>query len=468
MGSKPISLEQKVLQVNLDSTKYGTLAEIGAGQEVARWFFLTGGASGTVAKTISAYDMKFSDAIYGSSHRYVSKERAVTMLEYEFSLLQERLSDTRGDKTTFFVFADTVAARSYTRQEDGIGWLGIRFQDHPKAVPSQILVHVRLLDKENVLQQEAIGILGVNLIYGALFLYGDLSTLIQSLGDHLAPGRLDLNLIEFSGPGFPGVDNRLMNLKLIQKELTRAVMFDAHGNIVEPGEILYKKPILVQRGTFRPVTLVHQNMLASAMEQFSNKADLKEDDIVSLMEITTSNLLATAAYEPADYLSRLDTLATLEKPVLISSFSEFYQLEAYLNRYSDQDIVFAVGVRVLAEIFNEKYYQNLDGGILESLGRLFKNKVKLYIYPTRDPETEQILTATGLKIADHLRHLYAHLLENGYIQPIDDFHEDLFRIVSTDVLAGIQSGEEHWESMVPGVVVHLIKDRGLFGYHTVR
>ncbi len=468
MHSQQTSIEQKALQINLDPTKYGTLAEIGAGQEVARWFFRVGGASGTVAQTMSAYDMKVSDAIYGSSRRYVSRERELTMLEYEFSLLNERLSSVRGNTTTFFVFADTVAARSYTRKEDGTGWLGVKFQDRPTASPSQILLHVRLLDKENILQQEAVGMLGVSLIYGALFLHQDLDVLIENLGDYLAPSRVDLNMIEFSGPAFPHVDNRLMNLKLIQKELTPAVMFDANGNVHEPGEILYKKAILVQRGTFRPITRVHQDMLASAMEQFSNKADLKEDGIVPLMEITTSNLLATASYEPADYLSRLDTLAALEKPVLISNFSEFYRLEAYLNRYSDQDRAFAIGVRVLAQIFNEKYYKHLDGGILESLGRLFKNKVKLYIYPTRDPETGQILTATGLKVADRLRHLYAHLLENGYIQPIDDFHEDLFGIVSPEVLAGIQSADKHWESLVPDAVVRLIKDRGLFGYPTAR
>ena len=236
---------QKALKINLDATKYGTFAEIGAGQETARWFFRVGGASGTVAKTISAYDMSVSDAIYGPAERYVSRQRLISMLDHEWDLLLERLDKTRGDRNTFFVFANTVATRSFKTKAEGHGWLGVRFQTRPHEAPSQIIIHVRLLDEDNIREQESLGIIGVNLIYGAFYLHSGPAKLIGGLMDDLGPQRIEVDMIKFSGPRFAGLDNRLMALQLVQQWLTESAMFTADGETVIPGEVLYKKPVLV-------------------------------------------------------------------------------------------------------------------------------------------------------------------------------------------------------------------------------
>src|SRR5436853_3268616 len=225
--------DKKALQINLDPKKYGTFAEIGAGQEVARRFFHVGGAAGTIAKTISAYDMTFSDAIYGPTDRYVSRKRLFTMLDHEYDLLIERLDSKIGGERTFFVFADTVAARSFKQHNEAHGWLGVRFQTQPRSEPSQIIIHVRMLDESNADQQEALGVIGVNLLYGA-FYYSQPEQLISSLQENLAPGRIQVDLIKFSGPSFAKIDNRLINLQLVSQGLTDAVLFTADGQMAPP------------------------------------------------------------------------------------------------------------------------------------------------------------------------------------------------------------------------------------------
>ena len=315
-----LDTHQKALQVNLDPGKYGVFAEIGAGQEVARWFFRVGGASGTVAKAISAYDMTFSDAIYGPSERYVSRQRLETMLAHEYSLLEERLAAKRGEGTRFFAFADTVAARSYSRVDDTHGWLGMRFQGVPREEPSQIIVHVRLLDRESVAQQEALGILGVNLVHGALNYPGDEGNLMVSLLDGLSTDRVEIDLIRFSGPAFPGVDNRLMALQLVQRGLTNAALIASNGEVVQPADVLYKKPILVLRGNFRPVTRTMVDMLDCALGQFVQEPSVEGDEVVVLMEMTLNNLLHGGAIDHGDFLARADILGALGKAVLISNY----------------------------------------------------------------------------------------------------------------------------------------------------
>src|SRR5688572_28840541 len=237
MNDETFSTHQKARQINLDATKYGTFAEIGAGQEVARFFFRAGGAAGTVAKTISAYDMAVSDAIYGSTERYVSRQRLQAMLQHESDLLLQRLDQTRGDKITFFTFANTVATHSFTRQEEGHGWMGMRFQTRPREQPSEIILHVRLLDRENVRQQEALGVLGVNLIHGAFYQHREPAKLIRALLDNLTWERVEVDLIRFSGPAFAGADNRLMALELVRQGLTEAAMFTAAGEAVQWAEL---------------------------------------------------------------------------------------------------------------------------------------------------------------------------------------------------------------------------------------
>ena len=458
-----IATDKKALQINLDVSKYGTFAEIGAGQEVARRFFHVGGAASTIAKTMSAYDMTFSDAIYGPADRYVSRVRLQTMLDHEYGLLVERLDAKFGAERTFFVFADTVAARSFKHHNESHGWLGVRFQPRPRTEPSQIIIHVRMLDEANVEQQEALGVVGVNLLYGA-FYHDEPEKLISSLQENLAPGRIEVDMIKFSGPAFQGVDNRLMSLQLVSQGLTNAVMFKADGETVQPAEVFYKKAILVERGSFRPVTYATNDMLDGACRVFLAQSDCSQEDLVVLMEMTLENLLAGGQLNHADFLARVDILGTLGRTVLISRFGEYYRLAGYLFRYTNKNIGLVMGVPSLIEIFDEKYYLNLEGGILEALGRMFKGGLKLYVYPMIDEATAKIVSATQIKVAPNLRSLFRYLIDNQFVQEITDYHPEYLRIHPPDVLSRLQSGDTTWERMVPPEVVRMIKKREFFGY----
>jgi len=482
-----LTTNRKALTINLDEPKYGTFAEIGAGQEVARVFFQAGGASGTIAKTISAYDMAFSDAIYGKAPRYVSRERLGLMLDHEYQLLLERLASTRGDRTTFFVFADTVAARNYKGTNEAHGWMGIRFQLEPGGPPSEIVIHVRMWDKENVLQQEALGIVGTSLIYGAFYYRDDPKKFTQSLLDNLSADRIEVDMLKFSGPAFKQVDNRLMSLHLVQYGLTNAVMYGANGEVLQPSEVLYKKSILVERGSFRPVTHVNVDMLNCATAHFVQEPLVKGKDVVVLMEITMNNLLAAGSLDAQDFLSRVDLLGDIGFTVLISNYSEYFRLTSYFRRYTKEMIGVAMGINNLLEIFNEKYYESLEGGILESFGRLFRHSVKLYVYPMRQDAFAQyiaggeptisssspaaasfassvLINAKNVQVVDHLRNLYNHLLENHYIECIVGYDESILHIFSRDVLRRLKDHDSSWEQMAPPSVVAAIKKRRLFGY----
>src|SRR6266513_4122677 len=458
-----LGTNKKAFQINLDAKKYGTFAEIGAGQEVARRFFHVGGASGTVAKTISAYDMTFSDAIYGTADRYVSRNRLQTMLDHEYDLLLERLNEKLGSERTFFVFADTVAARSFKQHNESHGWLGVRFQAEKRGDPSQIIIHVRMLDEANVDQQEALGVIGVNLLYGA-FYYHEPEKLISSLQENLAPGRIEVDMIKFSGPTFHGADNRLMSWQLVSQGLTNAVMFKADGETVQPAEVFYKKAILVERGSFRPVTYATNDMLDGARRAFLAQSASSESDLVVLMEMTLANLLAEGKLNHADFLARVDMLGALGGTVLISKFGEYYRLAGYLSRYTNRTIGLVMGVPSLMEIFDEKYYLNLEGGILEALGRMFKQGLKLYVYPMIDEATGKIVSAKQIKVAPNLRSLFQYLIDNQYIEEITDYNPDYLRIHPPEALAKLQAGDSGWERMVPPEVVQIIKEREFFGY----
>jgi len=478
-----LTTTQKALTINLDGLKYGTFAEIGAGQEVAREFFHAGGASGTIAKSISAYDMVFSDAIYGKAPRYVSRERLNLMLDHEYQLLIERLAASRGDRTAFFVFANTVSTINYKSSNEAHGWLGIRFQIEPQGEPSEIVLHVRMWDKEAGLQQQALGIVGVNLIYGSFYYRADATQLIESLRDNLGAQRIEIDMLRFAGPEFAGVDNRLMSLHLVQSGLTNAVMFGQQCEVLQPSEVLHKKAILVERGSFRPVTHVNVDMINCSTAQFVQEPLVKGKEVVILMEITMNNLLSNGELDAQDFLSRVDLLSEIGFTVLISNYSEYYRLTSYFRRYTKEMIGVAMGINNLLEIFNEKYYENLEGGILESFGRMFRNEVKLYVYPMRKEAyaryngnanendgsshtfaSNVLINAKNVKIAEHLSNLYAHLVENHYVDCIVGFDPNILDILSRDVLKRIKGNDPLWQRMVPAPVVEAIKRKGLFGH----
>lgn len=466
MSREILGSNQKALQINLDPATYGTFAEIGAGQEVARWFFRVGGAAGTVAKTMSAYDMIFSDAIYGQCKRYVSRQRLSTMLSHEYDLLVERLDARRGLNTRFFVFADTAAAKSYLGNDECHGWLGVRFQTAPRSEPSEIIIHALLHDRENVQQQEALGILGVNLIYGALHLHHEPRTLVTSLLDNLTTERVEVDVVKFSGPAFAGVDNRLMSLELVSHGLTDAAMFTADGEVVQASEVLYKKPLLVERGNFRPVTRLTLDLLQQARAQFAAEPGVQGREMAVVMEMTLRSLTTGGGrIDHRDFLDRVDILGALGQTVLISNYARFFKLANYLFRHSKKMIGIAIGAPTLKELFDEKFYTDLEGGILESFGRMFKNDLRLYLYPMNDPKTGELVTAATFQPEGHLRHLYAYLREKRFIQDVAQYDPTCLNITSRDALARLQSGDPAWENMVPPQVVAMIKERKLFGYH---
>ncbi len=464
--TRPTDTHQKALAVNLDRRRYGTFAEIGAGQEVVRWFFRAGGAAGTIAKSISAYDMTVSDAIYGKGERYVCRQRLERMLDYEHRLNLERLRERRGNTTAFFAFADTVKARGYSGTSECHGWLGMRFQSHPRDDDSQIIIHVNMLDREKEAQQEALGIVGVNLVYGACFLFHEPELLVESLLDSLTTDRIEIDMVELSGIEFRHVDNRVMSLKLVQLGLTGAAMFAADGTVLHPAEVLYKKPVLVERGSFRPVTHVNLDMLAGAPARFSREPGVEGESVVPLMELTMRNLIATAgsgSVDVHDFLARADVVAACGKTVLISDYFEYHRLATYLGRHTREKIGIVMGAGSLRELFEEQFYADLDGGILESFGRLFKNDLKLFIYPLLETSGE-LTTVQTLQVAPGLRKLYEYLVDRGCIEQLENFHREYLSILSREILKRIKACDPSWEQMVPGGVADVIKRNAFFEY----
>jgi len=457
-----IDTNQKALSINLDKGQYGTIAEIGAGQETARWFFRVGGAAGTIAKAISAYDMQFSDSIYGTSPRYVSRERLGAMLDLEYRLIIERIGEKRGNESTFFSFANTVASRSYSRDVDGQGWIGIKFQSSPCSEPSQIDLHVHLQTKNVNQDQENIGILGVNLIYGALHYHDDPVQLLKSLMDNIPPGTLEIDLIDFSGPAFKEVDNRLMALRLVELGMTPGAMFNAKGEIVHPADILYKKAILIERSRFNPPTLLNMNMLDCAQEMFLQQHEIPEDELVVISEMTLHNLKAGDDICVNDFLQRADILCALGKNVLVSNMGEYYKLADYLFRCTQRSMAITLGIPTLNEIFNESYYENLPGGILEAFGRLFKYDLQLYVSPSIDKSNNELINTDNYSPQKNLTHLYKYLCENNLISALNTINCDYLNIHSNEVLDEIKSGNPSWEEKVPATVKDVIKSRKLF------
>ncbi len=458
------SAQEKALSINLDALKYGTFAEIGAGQEVARWFFHVGKASSTVAGSISAYDMAISDGLYGATAHYVSRERLEAMLDREFSQLCERLDHIRGERNAFFVFADTVATHGSARESGGHGWMGVRFQDRPKAPPSEVIIHIEMLDAFAASQQETVGLVGVNLIYGAFHWHQDPPALIGSLMDGLDRRRIEIDMIKFSGPVFDGVDHRLMSLQLVEQRLTDAAMFTAAGEVVQPSEVVHARAVVIERGSFRPVTNVTVAMLDAAVRQLTTRSDSTPQPAVVLMEMTLNNLMSGRSIDHQDFLERARVIGALDKMVMISNYTRFDLITTYLRQYTQNWIGLVAGIPTLRAIFDEQYYRDLQGGILEGLGRLFRGRARLFAYPTVSAETGKLETVGDTAIAPNLQHLYDYLVENGFVEAVKEFDVEQLHVTPGDVLNKIQSGDPAWARFVPAPAAALIRQEGLFGY----
>jgi hypothetical protein len=467
--NKDIGTKQKALAVNLNPEIYGSFAEIGAGQEVAANFFKAGASSGTVAKTMSAYDMVFSDAIYGvqAGRRYVSEPRLLAMLEHEYGLLIERLATQRGSTSTFFAFADTVSALNYQKTNEGHGWMGVRFQLTPNGPYNDVVLHVKLLDNDNNMQQQAMGILGVNMIYACFYYHENPSIFLLSLMDDLSRDHIQIDMISFEGPDFTKVDNRLMSLHLVKYGFSDAAVFGPDGKNQQPSEVLYKKHIVVIRGRFRPIINVHMDMLNTGVKQFMQEPDVDANNVVVISELTLQSLKErnadeTAEIDEKDFLDRVDVLCSLGQTVLISNFHEYYKLVAYLSKITKLKLGVVLGYPNLEYIFSEEHYKDLPGGILESFATLFSRKVKLFIYPTlRDGI---ICNCLRFNPPPHLIDLYRYLIANNKIEDIRNYNENNLHVQTDIVLQLIKQGVEGWEQYVPAEVATMIKDRHLFGY----
>ena len=467
--NKDLGTKQKALAINLDPKIYGSFAEIGAGQDVAANFFKAGGSSGTIAKTMSAYDMTFSDAIYGVQQvkRYVSEARLISMLEHEYGLLIERLAAQRGDTTTFFAFSDTMSALNFHKTNEGHGWMGVRFQLEPNGAYNDVILHAKLLDNDNNLQQQAVGILGVNLMYACFYYHEVPPVFLLSLIDDLSRDRIQIDMIRFEGPNFTNVDNRLMSLLLVKYGFSDAAVFGPDGKNQQPSEVLYKKHIVVVRGRFRPVINVHMDMLHTGVKQFLQEPDVDHSQVVVITELTLQALKERNAddstdIDEKDFLDRVDILCSLGQTVLISNFHEYYKLVAYLSKITKLKMGVVLGYPNLEYIFSEEHYKELPGGILESFATLFSRKVKLFIYPTlRDGV---IMNCLRFYPPPHLIDLYRYLIANNKIEDIRNYNEGNLNVQTDNVLDLIKAGAEGWEEFVPPEVAAIIKDRCLFGY----
>lgn len=385
------------------------------------------------------------------------------MLDHEHALNLERLRGARGDTTAFFTFADTVAARNYLGTNECHGWMGVKYQAHPRDEDSQVILHVRMLDQENALQQEALGIVGVNLLYAAFFLHYKPDLMLESLLDNLSTNRIEIDMIAFSGIEFRHVDNRVMSLKLVQLGLSGAAMFEPSGEVLQPSEVLHKRPILVERGSFRPVTKVNIDMIQGARERFGAEPEVEAGRVVELMEITMRNLLVSGKIDLSDFMARADVLAAVGKTVLVSDYFEYYRLAAYLTRYTAGPIAITMGVSSLLELFQDQYYSGLEGGILEAFGKLFTKDLRIYVYPMRDPGGE-LITLENVRMPAEMRLLFQHLVERGRIRQLDNFDRGVLHIYSRDVLRRIKDEDRAWEEMVPAEVADVIKRRRFFNY----
>jgi len=462
---RKLTVNEKALAVNLNPNIYGSFSEIGAGQEVAANFFQAGGASGTIALTQSAYDKKISNAIYGEGKRFVSKERLIRMMEHDFANITDKLSG-RKDETNFFAFADTIETLNFHKTNQGQGWMGIIFQRNPNTKPNVIVMHVILHDNDPLLQQKAIGRLGVNLIHGVYHNTHSISEFLSSLMDGLSRDRVEIDMFNLDGPDFANVDNRLISLKLVKLGLTPVAMFGPDGNNIQASEILYKKNILVLRGRFRPPTLVNVDMLLTGYRQFVQEEDVAKKDLIVLSELSLNNLMVgDDSKNVRDFMDRVDILSSLGQTVIITNFQHYYKLTNYLSDVNrGRKIGVLLGINNLEQIFNPSFYKNLKGGILESFGRLFGRNIKLLIYPATDGEDGNLHNCETIQIDAKLRHLFMYLIENHQIEDMRNCNRDLLTIFSDDVLEMISEQKLGWEKMVPNKVAKTIKRNGMFGY----
>lgn len=420
--------KRKALKINLNPNIYGTFAEIGAGQEVARNFFTAGAASGTIAKTMSAYDMVFSNEIYGAeeSGRYVSKSRLLKMLTHEFDLLTERLEGLAYDQRCFFSFANTVTTLNYSKSNDPHGWVGIRFQSEPHGKANEIILHIRLLDSDASLQQNVLGVIGVNLVYAAFFLNEDVQTMIESLVDNLSIGSVEIDLINLRGPIFQHANDRLVNLYLIAKGFSSAAIFDKSAEVQQSKDLLYKKNIMILRTKFRQKSTPNFDLFNRAVEQFKKTQDIDDSNLIVLIEVLMSNILDEKKEinreDLEEFASRAEELCATGNHVIVSHFSRNHKLAQYLAKCKPNSVGISTNIANLKRIFDSAQYgEDYTDELLSYVSDLFSKNVKLYAYPYLNKVTNEIITTQNMPVSYQAKPLYDFLILNNYITDIERY-----------------------------------------------
>lgn len=461
-----LDTDQKALQLNLDSSIYGTFAEIGAGQEVARRFFKVGAAAGTIAKSMSAYDKIYSDRIYGeeASRRYVCQSRLHKMLHHEYNLLEERLDESRPD-TKFFVFANTITTINYQRTSTGHGWLGMRFQLTPTSAPNDLILHVKMLDNNTQQQADAIGILGVNMVHACYNHADDPEQLIKALNHNLYK-RVLIDHAQLKGPDFD-FDSRLVSYWLVKHGLSHVAMFNAQGQSIHASEFLYKKNLLLIKGNFRPFTLVMEALTNAAYSQFCEENKIKEEDGHLLLEITYKG----GHYDPSfddekDFLDRADILNSLGHSIVISNHSDRIKLIKYLSLYKLKHIGIALGAKKMQKYINATYEQYRNTRLLAQFGKLFRDNVTVYVYPSvhETPSIANLLKTDNLPVPEGMKYLYQHIVEAGRMKDIKKYDPLLLNIYAKKVMMDLKNGNDDWEKCVSPSIAKMIKEKKMLGY----
>jgi len=462
---KRLTTEEKALKINLTEDIYGSFAEIGAGQEVAANFFKAGGSSGTIAYTHSAYDMKVSDSMYGECSRYVCEDRLMQMLDKEYQTLEDTLVEKQ-KSNRFFAFANTVESLNYHKTNQGQGWIGMKLQLEVGKEAHEVVLHVILHDQSHKRQHEALGILGVNLIHAAYFDREHIDDFLDALTYRLPRDRVEIDMLRVSGPEFKHIDNRVLALNLVKNGLTDATMFDQTGKVLQPSSTLYKKNVLLMRGRFRPMTKVHVDVIEEGLKLYTAEEDVDKDNMDVLLELTLKDLTADGKISDSDFIDRAELLCSMGYTVMISNYLKHYKMIEYLSSITKgKKIGVMLGIFNLQNIFDEKYYNTLNGGLLEAFGRGFGHNIKMYVYPAIDLNSKELYNLDNFKVENHLTGLLDYMLKTNKLVGYSKYDENLLHIQSDEVLNKIQTGKADWEDDVPESVMKAIKYYNLFGFH---
>lgn len=449
--------QEKAFRINMDKQCYGSFAEIGAGQETANWFFRSSGAAGTVAKTISAYDMTVSDTLYGPVKRYVSEERLKQMMESEYEQLISHLGEKRGKDTCFFAFCNTVKCKGYRDNGPWAAWIGVRFQLKPEAPPSDFVLHVRLLVPDHDIQMRVLGILGVNVLYSLFYKRERMDEFVLNIGANLDRSFYEVDFMRFSGHGFSMFDNRILALQLVQSGLSEATLFCPDGTVAQPADLLYKRPIVLMRGSFLPLCKIHMEMMDSVRTKFYEcLPEEQRNREIDICEISLSNLLRGRDVDLLDFIDRADALAALGKTVMVTNITHFHRISTLLNQYTKEPVAIALSIGLLNELFKEKW-ADTPGGILATMGHIFVNRTKFYVTPWINRKTGEFVTATTYRAPEKYHYLYRHLCANGDIVDVPYFNQKLLFQTPRDIIRMIRADDEQWKEYVPEQAYRMVE-----------